>query len=178
MRSLTTDSYRCYSTSILMQDSNYLVSVTCRNLKYPADNSILYYILWATPTNESPPIKLAELGLGRISVKTKIPFKNLFVTIENDPKAKYPTGKMVMKGDIEPISFLEPNIKESVTPTNVNLNLTNTETYSAQNQEQVTKEKSNPKEKLFSAMQRASIVAAIVLVILVGIIFAVSKAKG
>ncbi|MCS7092353.1 MAG: hypothetical protein NZM26_03315 [Patescibacteria group bacterium] len=178
IRSLTQENYRCFATSVLMQDFNYLISATCRNLKYPADNSILYYILWATPTNGGTYIKLAELGLGRISTKTKTPFKNLFITLESDPKIRYPSGKVVMKGDVEKIAFLEPIAKDEPTPTISNLSPTELLTSPTPNQDNTNQEKQSSKDKLLIAVQKAGIAAGIVLVILVGVIFAVSRAKG
>lgn len=174
MRSLTKENHKCYATSILMQDANYLISVACRNVKYPPNDSILYYILWATPANGGNPIKLTEIDLGRVYVKTRVPFKNMFVTIESDPKTKLPTGKIVMRGDVEKISFLESFNEEEVTPTK-NQEVKNSPTTQQTN---IIKEETNPKDKLFIAVQRAGVAAAIVLVILVGVIFAVSRAKG
>lgn len=179
MRSLTDDTYRCYSTSILMQDFNYLVSVTCRDLIYPANDSILYYVLWATPVGGGSPVRLAELGLGRISFKTKTQFRNLFVTIENNPKARTPSKEVVIKGDLETISFLERPTSITITQAPSDLSPTQSElTPTSAEQNEKVDEKVSSKDKLFVAMQRAGIVAGVVLVILVGVIFAVSRARG
>jgi hypothetical protein len=175
LRSMTKDSYRCYATSVLMQDFNYLVSVTCRDLIYPANDSILYYVLWGTPVGGGNPIRFTELGLGRVSFKTKSQFTKLFVTIETNPKARTPSSDVVMRGDLETIRFLERPI--STTPTTAPVidqnNITVTPTITEESTEALS-----TKDKLFIAMRRAGIVAGVVLVVLVGVVFAVTKSKG
>ncbi len=105
---------RCYALSAYLTDGNYYVLVTCRDLLYPANSTALNYTLWATPTEGDTAIKLGNLGVGKLSVKTKTPFVNLFVSQETKADIRQPSGPVVMMGNVESISFLD---KPLPTPT-------------------------------------------------------------
>ena len=101
LESVTGAPYRCFAASIRMQNLEYRIPMTCINLIYPADENIFNYILWATPSAGGNPLKLGALGLGRGEYKTKTSFSSLFVTTESNKDTKTPSGRVVMRGDID-----------------------------------------------------------------------------
>lgn len=115
---------RCFATSILMENYDYQISLSCRDLVYPPKPDAFSYILWATPTKSDKPLNLGELGIGKGNFKTKTAFSKLFVTIESDIRTRTPEGETVMEGAIQTIPFLDkseeiskPGEAAKVTPT-------------------------------------------------------------
>lgn len=98
---------RCFTTSILMQDLQYNVLISCRDIIYPGGTDIFNYIVWSTPQTGGVE-RLGELGLGKVEFKTKNPFTSLFVTRERDRKTTQPSGQVVMQGSVQNITFLDP----------------------------------------------------------------------
>ena len=107
LKSIKGETMRCFATSILMENYEYQVSLSCRDLIYPPKPDAFSYILWATPTQNDKPLNIGELGIGKGNFETKTAFTKLFVTIESDRRTKTPQGEIVMEGSIQSISFLD-----------------------------------------------------------------------
>lgn len=168
--SVTGDPFRCFAASIRMQNLEYRIPVTCINLIYPADENIFNYVLWATPSEGGNPVKLGTLGLGRGEYKTKTSFSNLFVTTEASKDTKTPAGRVVMRGDVEEISFLRDAVfpteepDEDITP--------------AEGEEEEQPAELTTRQKLGLALRRAGIAALFALVALIGLIFVITRSRG
>jgi len=106
LNSITDKSYRCFAASILMENETYKLTVTCRDLIYPPQPDLFAYMVWGTPLDGDTSIKFGELGKGKASFETRTSFSNLFVTIEKNNSARKPEGQVVMRGAVEPITFL------------------------------------------------------------------------
>ena len=124
LKSIKGETMRCFATSILMENYEYQVSLSCRDLIYPPKPDAFSYILWATPTQNDKPLNIGELGIGKGNFKTKTAFSKLFVTIESDMRTRAPEGEIVMEGNIQSISFLDkqeeiktPAEQAKITPT-------------------------------------------------------------
>jgi hypothetical protein len=166
---------KCYATSLRMQNLQYKILFSCRYLIYPVDETIFNYVMWATPRDGGKAIKLGTLGLGKGEFKTKSAFTSLFVSTESNKKTKTPSGNVVLRGNVQPIEFLE----EELTPTPT----ASEDSEAANGEEQVGQEDSQDqemttKDKLLLALRRAGIAALFALVALVGIIFVVSRSRG
>jgi len=117
--STTGEKYRCFAASVLMEDKQYHLLVSCRDLIYPSDAEILRYVLWSRPKSGQEPVNLGSLVYGKIEATTKSAFDELFVTKETTSKAKEPLGPIVMRGSVKPIPIsspitpTEPEVKES-----------------------------------------------------------------
>ncbi|KKQ85200.1 MAG: hypothetical protein UT08_C0009G0034 [Candidatus Woesebacteria bacterium GW2011_GWB1_38_8] len=175
LESVTGAPYRCFAASIRMQNLEYRIPMTCINLIYPADENIFNYILWATPSAGGNPLKLGALGLGRGEYKTKTSFSSLFVTTESNKDTKTPSGRVVMRGDIDEITFL----KEATTPTpetEAGEEITAGEE-EGQIEEAPTQELTT-RQKLGIALRRAGIAALFALVALIGLIFVITRSRG
>jgi hypothetical protein len=173
--STTDDVYRCWASSVRMQNQEYRIPFTCRNLIYPADDNVFNYVMWATPQNGGDTIKLGALGLGRGVFSTKRPFTNIFVTTERTRDVKTPQGNVVMRGNVESI---EPFFQEGPTATP-----TPTPEGEEGGQEVGEGEEEQPqelttREKFLLALRRAGIAALIALVALIGLIFVVTRSRG
>lgn len=165
LRSTTGDNYRCYTVSLQMLDLNYHLSVSCRDLLYPAGDEVFTYMVWANPSGEGKPIKLGELGFGRAQYKTKEPFSSLFVTTERDKRTKTPTGPVVMRGSANRIAFLEgpqtPILEEA-----------------AEAPSTATPSPSpSARERLLTGLRRAGMVALFALAAVIGLVFVLTRPK-
>lgn len=98
---------RCFAASVLMQDQQYRVVISCRDILYPGGTEVFSYVVWATPTDGKNAFRLGTLGLGKVEFKTKTAFTNLFVTKEPDDRPKSPTGQLIMDGSRQIISMLD-----------------------------------------------------------------------
>ncbi len=116
---------RCLAESILMQDLNYSLLVSCRDIIYPGGINVFTYVMWATPIDGGSTFKLGTLNFGKVSFRTNIPFSGLFVTKEDTANVGKPTGAVIMRGSLQPYSFLDavptpnpnqPQITPSPTP--------------------------------------------------------------
>lgn len=165
--STTQENYRCFASSLQMLNQVYKVTFSCRELIYPVDSNIFNYILWAQPVGEGNPIKLGSLGLGKGQFEVKSAFSGLFVTTESNARVNKPQGRVVMRGNVEPISFLQ----EPTTPT---LTPTKTEVQS----EQPTQPTLTTRQKLLLALKRAGIAALLTLITLIGLVFVVTRSRG
>lgn len=173
LTSQTDEPYKCYASSLRMQNLEYRIPFSCRNLIYPVDETIFNYVMWANTKDGGKTIKLGALGLGKGEFKTKTPFVTLFVTTERKKDTKTPTGRVVMRGNVQPIEFLESEITPTPTPPPDSEESANEEI-----QEEEIKQEITTREKLILALKRAGIAALFALVALIGIIFVVSKSRG
>lgn len=98
---------RCWAGSVLMQDLNYNILMSCRDILYPGGTSVFSYVVWANSAQNGSAIKLGTLGLGKVSFKTKIPFNTLFVTKETSESVRVPSGEIVMEGGLKTIEILD-----------------------------------------------------------------------
>src|SRR3989338_4741454 len=118
LRSTLGDDSRCFAASVLMQDLNYNILMSCRDLIYPAQPEILSYAIWATGKDDGKVFKLGALNFGKVTFRTPKAFVNIFITQERNVNEHQPKGIVVMKGDLMPITFLEtrPHITPTITP--------------------------------------------------------------
>ena len=173
--STTSDVYRCWASSVRMQNQEFRIPFTCRNLIYPANDNVFNYVMWATPQSGGETIKLGALGLGRGQFVTKKAFTSLFVTTERSKDVKTPEGSVVMRGNVEPI---EPFFKEGPTPTPTPTTTAEGGDEGKTQEEQKPSEELTTREKFLLALKRAGIAALIALVALVGLIFVVTRSRG
>jgi hypothetical protein len=174
LRSTTREAYRCYAASILMQDQNYNILVSCREIIYPAGDTVFSYILWAQPTDGSAARRLGELGYGRLAAKMNIPFNSLFVTTEPSAGVRTPSGPVVMRGGVSPITFLDRATTGTPVPTLANgerptgdVTLT-----------PVPEEGQTTGSRLGTALRRAGLAALLALIAIIGLIFAITRSRG
>ena len=175
LRPTNNEDYRCYAHSLLTGNNKYDIAVNCVNLVFPIDPpQISTYVVWATPTagrNKNQPIRLGDLGKGIARYEIVDSFTELYVTVENNGGVRNPSSNVVMRGSVEPITFLErptsptptPEVKE--TDKNGTAKKTDTSTLTT-------------RQKLLLALKRAGIAAVIALVAIVGLIFVVTRSRG
>jgi hypothetical protein len=170
LRSTTGNNYRCYTSSLLMQDLNYTILVSCRDLIYPAGFDIFNYVLWATPADGDKPIKLGKLDFGKKQFRIKKAFSNLFITTEQDAGVRSPAGEVVMRGGVQPISFLASPTTPTPTP----------EGQEAEEElaKAKTGEPSSVRERLSLALRRAGVVAVFAFAAVLGLIFVITRSRG
>ncbi len=172
LRSTTQEKYKCFAASLRMQNLEFEIPFSCRNLIYPVDDTIFNYVVWAQPLEAGKdPIRLGTLGLGKGKFKTKTPFSALFVTVEARGDTKTPSGKVVMRGTVKPIEFLEKEEEEIPTPSPT------LSPERPQPQEEAPKVLST-REKLVLAIKRAGLAALLALAGLIGLVFVITRSKG
>jgi hypothetical protein len=99
----------CWVGSVVMQNDNYTLLFSCRDITYPGGTEVFSYVLWSNPLDGSAPIKLGNLGYGKGEFKAKKAFGTLFVTKETSTGARTPEGPVVMQGAIQPLPGLQNN---------------------------------------------------------------------
>lgn len=170
---------RCRVDSHLMQDNNYKILISCRELIYPATSEVTTYVVWATPTGGGKTFKLGSLDYGRKEYSTKTSFSNIFVTSEKKVGST-PTGPVILRGNVEAYTFLQrpvtPTPTEKVSQAQDQQIGDNTSTSSAV--QDTTNQNLSTKEKLLAAFKKAGLAAVLALVALVGLIFVVTKSRG
>ncbi|OGM12707.1 hypothetical protein A3A76_04300 [Candidatus Woesebacteria bacterium RIFCSPLOWO2_01_FULL_39_23] len=169
LRSTNDNTYRCFAASLQMQNLVYKVTVSCRDILYPVDNTIFSYILWANPADASAPVKVGALGLGKAQFDVKPAFTSLFVTTEENPNTKAPAGNVVMKGSIKPITFLEK--PGSPAPTSGGDEETTTP-------EETPTPKSSAKDRLLLGLKRAGLASGLALIAILGLVFVLTRPRG
>jgi len=152
-----------------MQDRKYTILINCQNLLYPVDNEIYTYVLWAKPKDASDSIKLGTLDFGKKTFRAAKPISSLFVTTETNKNVKTPSGKVVIQGNAQPVTFLQKG--EVPTPEEE-------KTGEEKEVAPVTEKQPTTREKLATALKRAGLAAAIALTALVGLIFIVTRSRG
>lgn len=100
LRNIVGQAARCEGGSILMQDRNYNVYISCRDISYPGGTDVFGYVVWAVPSGGGNQFRLGTLGLGKVSFRTKTAFSSLFVTKEEDENARTPSGPVIMQGSV------------------------------------------------------------------------------
>lgn len=174
LRSTTKEPYRCWASSIRMQNLEYKIPFTCKYLIYPADENVFNYVVWITSKSDGKIQRLGTLGLGRGEFKTKTPFTNMFVTTESKKDTKSPGTNTVMRGEVKQIAFLEEEVSPTPTP----------EEEEGVKEEGAEEEKAqevaqlSTREKLVLALKRAGVAALLALVAIVGLIFVVTRSRG
>lgn len=152
-----------------MQNLVYQVPISCRDIVYPVNNTIFSYILWANPVDGSKPIKLGPINLGKAEFSVKVPFASLFITTEQNPGVKEPTGDIVMKGSIKPITFLEkpgtpaPTIQPGEEGTT--------------SPKQSTTSQPSVRDRLITGLKRAGLASALALVAILGLVFVLTRPR-
>ncbi len=173
IRSTTSEDYRCWAASGIMPDKSYEVIVNCANLIYPPlPPEVSSYVLWGTPTTGKGVIKLGDLAKGEARFQVKQAFTSLFVTIEPNANVKTPGSNLIMKGAVEPISFLQRPTTPTPTLEPAKTGTTDTAKKASDTGNLSTK------DKLLLALRRAGIAAIIALVAIVGLIFVVTRSRG
>lgn len=113
---------RCFAMSLQTNELRFNILISCVNLIYPSDTKIETYVVWANPiqpTNSATPVsplRLGELGFGKVELFSSIPFSGLFVTLEPNNRVRTPTGTRVMQGNVQPITFLQNALVKTPTP--------------------------------------------------------------
>lgn len=167
LRSTSAPDHRCFVASLKMQDQNYRVLVSCRDLIYPGGETVYTYIVWANPIGGGSPFKLGELGFGKVDFRTREAFTGLFVTTEENSRVRSPEGPVVMRGAVETINFLDR--PQSPTPT--------PEGEAAEEEEVAEEEKPSAGQRLLTALRRAGIVILLALAAVMGLVFVLTRSK-
>jgi hypothetical protein len=173
LRSTVGQDTRCWASSLLMQDNAFTVTISCRDLIYPADVQVKRYIVWAVPTTGKDYINLGELEYGKRTFRTDKPFSTLLVSTETNP-GRAPAGTIVMRGNIQPISFLQR--PTTPTPTTANAQISGSENQQT-DQNQAAKTLTT-REKLVAAFKKAGVAALLALIALIGLIFVITRSRG
>lgn len=178
LRSTGTEPYRCYAVSIRMQDPEYRILFTCKFILYPADENVFHYVAWATPEGNGRDVRLGTIGVGRGEFKTKNKFTSIYVTTEVNKDTRNPSGRVVMKGNVEPIGFMEEVKYYEPTPTmSTEENQDNSE-LSVTPTEDTQNTTTSTKDKIFTAFKRAGVAAVVAMVALAGLIFVITRSRG
>lgn len=98
---------RCWAPSVLMQDQNYNVLVSCRDIIYPGGVEVFDYVMWARPSAGGDPVRLGAIELGKKSFRTSTAYNALFVTKERSANPRSPEGPIVMQGTIQQVQLLD-----------------------------------------------------------------------
>jgi hypothetical protein len=176
MRSTTKETYRCWASSLFMPNNRYKVSVGCVDLVYPPKPPELYkfYILWANPIDKSNSIRLGSLGGGKANFDVAKPFNELFVTLEESDFPRRPSNQVVMRGNVSPITFLLRPTTPTPTPTTEVSKITPT----IGKESTVDTSQMSTREKLALALKRAGIASVAAFVVIIGLVFVISRSKG
>lgn len=173
----TTGRARCLATSVLMQNRRYKVVVSCRDLIYPPTPDLLTYMVWATPVGGGNPERLGELGVGKAEFTTNTAFSDLLVTTETDNRVRSPSDRVVMRGNIQPVSFLESAVEAAQAPPAEREEPA--EEFGEMIEEPTPTPTPTPEQpRVLSGLQRAGIIFIIVVFVLILIIAAITRARG
>jgi hypothetical protein len=174
LRSTNNESYRCYASSLIIPNNKFDVAINCVDLLFPINPpQLTTYMVWANPPTGNKPVKLGDLGKGVARFEVAAPFSSLFITVEANQNPRNPGAITVMRGNVEPINFLQ----RATSPT---------PTLEPEDTEEPTKAEEKPndttnlstKDKLLLALRRAGIAALIALIAIVGLIFVVTRSRG
>lgn len=124
LRNVVGEAARCEGGSVLMQDRNYNIYISCRDITYPGGTDVFAYVVWGVPVNGGNHFRLGTIGLGKVSFKTRTAFSSLYVTKEEDEGVRSPTGPVIMQGTVGrfetldgPAPTLRPGTTETPSPT-------------------------------------------------------------
>lgn len=107
LRNRVGEDARCFAFSVLMQNLEYQILATCRDISYPGGPQVFSYVAWANPLDGDTPIRLGTLDLGKVQFETREAFSSIFVTKEIDARTRTPGGTVVMQGGLQNIGILE-----------------------------------------------------------------------
>lgn len=107
LRNQTGQAARCGAYSVLMQDQQYTVLLSCRDVTYPGGTDVFSYVVWAVPVSGGNHVRLGEVGFGKASFRTRTDFSALYITQESNSRTRTPSGPVVMQGGVQRIEFLE-----------------------------------------------------------------------
>jgi hypothetical protein len=171
LRSTDSNKYKCFAASLQMQNLNYKIIISCRNIVFPIDETIYSYILWANPKDGGDIFKIGTIGLGRGEYALKPAFTSLFVTAEQNPSVKIPTGKVVMKGSIKPITFLEKEVTISEEEEGAETGDAKTPTSTPETQ------KVSVRDRLLTGLKRAGLASGLALIAILGLVFVLTRPR-
>lgn len=169
LRSTDSNDYKCFASSLQLQNLNYRVVISCRNIMFPVDETIYTYMLWANPQDGTKPIKVGSIGLGKGEYLVKPEFTSLFITTEQNPGVKDPAGKVVMKGSIKPITFLEKPIQPEATIAPEGTKTSPTPTSTTQ--------KASVRDRLLTGLKRAGLASGLALIAILGLVFILTRPR-
>ena len=169
LRSVDNNNYRCFAASLQMQNLNYQVTISCRNIIFPLDETIYTYVLLANPNDGGSPIKIGSIGLGRAQFSVKQEFSSLFITGEQNANVKSPSGNVVMKGSIKPITFLE---QEQPTQT-----AEEAEQQTSTSSPTPTQTQTSLRDRLLTGLKRAGLATGLALVAIFGLVFVLTRPR-
>jgi len=173
IRSTTSESYRCYASSLILINNHYDIAVNCVDLIFPVQlPQISYYIIWIRPLSGKNPVKLGDLGKGVVRFETAEAFSSMFITLESNPNVRNPSSNVVMQGSVEPIEFLRRPTSPTPTPE------VREDTGPGSEEQKTDTSQLSTRDKLLLALRRAGIAAVIALVAIVGLIFVVTRSRG
>lgn len=112
LASITETKTSCFAFSILMQNFQYKVIISCKNLVYPAPNGAFAYILWANPIGGGSPFKLGPVNFGKAEFSTRKPFNSLFLTSEIDDTTRTPSQFVVARGSVNALRYVDGKLLE------------------------------------------------------------------
>lgn len=170
LRSTINESYRCFASFLQTKPNTYTISVSCRDLIYPVGPNLFYYDLWGTPSDGTEPILFGSLGSGRNVYESKKDLVSLFVTTEAKNNLRQPAGKIVMKGNIQKIEFLD-NGSSQPTPTISEPN------DNGQVKELTPTPLPSTKDRLITGFKRAGIISILALIGIIALIFIITRSK-
>lgn len=107
LRNRVGETARCEGGSVLMQDRNYNIYISCREISYPGGTEVFDYVVWGVPTSGGNHFRLGTLGLGKVSFKTRTAFSSLYVTKEETSNPRTPSGALIMQGNVTPFETLD-----------------------------------------------------------------------
>lgn len=114
---------RCFVASVFVDEGDYRILLTCENLTLPPSSEKLFYHVWAkkasaVQTTGAPAkpggkfltrsiyLSLGNLQNGKLSVRAREAFTDVFITAEKESDSSEPTlPSMVVSGTIQPIDF-------------------------------------------------------------------------
>ncbi len=156
---------RCVAYLVGLENSNYKILLSCRDLNYPGGETLSYYIAWAN-TQDGGTIRLGDLGFGSAEFQTNKTISSIFVTREFDKGTRNASNNVVMRGNLEKSDFLASS-QSPEAPTKP------VESPSPTPQSQA-KTSQNP---ITNIVKTASIFAIIGLVALIGLVFFLARPR-
>ena len=133
---------KCFVASVLVNEGDYQVVMSCRNLTTPPDAIRLFYHAWVKRKGavdeqqiktgglkfgKGPYFSLGDISGGKLSAKAREPFEEVSVTAETESGISQPSlSALVVSGPIGDIDFGDSgqsNLKFSPTSTIANVTL-------------------------------------------------------
>jgi hypothetical protein len=124
---------QCFSASVLVDEEDYRLVMTCRNLIVPPETERLFYYAWARRVGAEPVegertglagfgrgafIPLGGITRGKLSARIREAFEEVLITAETVARPREPNlDETVVSGLMQPISFEEVTEVLQPTPT-------------------------------------------------------------